>query len=100
MNDGDNQCGDVLLSSSVETATLWVPLLIDSEILCVDDTHDGKLDLSLCLTWRTDETDVACGVQGASSGLFPSSATGCHCETYEVPTITVLTVKDLPAPCK
>lgn len=95
-----NECGDVLLYSDVENATVWVPLLVDTEIPCVDDNLDGTLDLTLCLTWRSDETDVTCISGGEITvGFYPSTTTGCHCETYEVPKVTVPVVEDQVAPC-
>ena len=97
-----NQCGDVVLmqDNKVGTATVWVPLLVDVDIPCVDDNLDGTLDLSMCLTWRTDEMDVACAIDGdLTTGLYPSSGSACHCETYEVPTIKVVTVQDDVAHC-
>lgn len=98
--ENSNQCGDVLLNSNVETATVWVPLLVETAIPCLDDNLDGTLDLSVCLTWRTEETDVACFANGdLSSGLYPSTSESCHCETYEVPTIKVPNVEDVIAPC-
>jgi len=98
--ENENQCGDVLLYGDIESATVWVPLLVETEIPCVDDNLDGTLDLTLCLTWRTDETDVACITDGEiTAGLYPSTPTGCHCETFEVPTIKVPLVEDVVAPC-
>ena len=98
--ESSNKCGDVLLYSNITTATVWVPILVDTAVPCLDDNLDGTLDLSVCLTWRTEETDVACFENGdLSSGLYPSTSTGCHCETYEVPTIKVPNVEDVVAPC-
>jgi len=98
--ENDNKCGDVLLYSNVESASVWVPLLVETEVPCLDENDDGALDLTLCVSWRTEEMDVSCSLdEEIKVGIYPSSTSACHCETYDVPQITVVTVQDVVAPC-
>ena len=83
-----NSCGDVVVADGGSTTLTNVPLMVAKAIPCVDENADGKLDVSICMSWN-DVSQVDCGV--------PGDATSCACATYDIPNISVTTSETIKA---
>jgi hypothetical protein len=93
----NDQCGEIMvLGEDGSGYDFEVPLGMVT-LKCTDKDDNGIADITVCFTWRTDQTDQHCTVVdsdpatvGRLPDLYPGAAEGsCYCNTYEVPTITV-----------
>jgi hypothetical protein len=98
-----NSCGDVILPSGVQ-GLIDTPITVELPVVCSDENEDGEMDLSICFTWRTAANTGACTIdkeddatQGTLADLYPGSSTGCFCERYDIPNVSV--EKPAVAPC-
>jgi hypothetical protein len=93
----NDQCGEVIMQGEDGFGYEFEVPLGMLTLKCADEDDNGTADISVCFTWRTDQTDELCTVAdsdpatvGRLPDLYPGAALGsCYCNTYEVPTITV-----------
>ena len=98
----DDECGDVTINGT--GAILEVPTFVHATIMCADENKDNKIDLSVCFTWDTQDTDGLCSItsskqNGGSPHLTPGSSSMCYCESYNIPNSTVVDPNDDVVPC-
>jgi hypothetical protein len=79
----NDMCGEVAVDDG--GANLSINFVEDVEITCIDRNGDGFLDISICFSWRTAESDDTCDPMA----LYPGSASKCFCTTYDVENVTV-----------
>lgn len=99
----DNSCGDVTIPGG-GSGVIDTPITVKLPVVCSDENEDGEMDISICFTWRTSENKGACTIdtndpstQGSLADLYPGSSSGCYCERYDIPNISV--EKPAVAPC-
>lgn len=105
---GENdECGDILMTLG-GGGNVQVPIASNISLKCTDSNDDGNLDVSICFSWRTAGNDDTCTLhrsndltKGREADLFPGTPSKCHCQRYDIDTITVAhaTSKDHVAPC-
>jgi hypothetical protein len=98
----DDECGDVTINGT--GAILEVPTFVHATIMCADENKDNKIDLSVCFTWNTKDTDGLCSITsskqtGGSPNLYPGDSSMCYCESYNIPNSTVVEPTDDVVPC-
>ena len=93
---GSDSCGDVFIGGD-GGGNIEIPFLVDTQIHCTDDNEDGQMDLHVCFTWRSEETDDFCTLEdldpstlGNLADLYPGNTSMCYCSSYDVPTIAVI----------
>lgn len=95
----NDSCGDVFLGPDT-TGYINTPVLVNTTVVCSDANDDGNLDISLCFTWRTAETDEKCTLTDGET-VVPGSAEACYCTRYDVPTVSIEDPPDdYVAPCR
>jgi hypothetical protein len=76
--DGD-QCGDVKMDYDI--GRLNTPVLINVQLPCTDNNEDGKLDASICFTWRGARTNRdECTI----GNNVPGTDCACYCSRYDI----------------
>ena len=92
----NDSCGDVFVVGA-GGGNIDIPFLVNTPMRCSDENEDGKMDLSVCFTWRSEETDDFCTLvdsdldnRGILADLYPGNNSMCYCESYDVPSITVV----------
>lgn len=69
----------------------YVPVVLP----CVDNNHNGRLDVSYCATWKNADHEDSC--TGMDQAGVPQTASGCKCGVLDIiPWIPVPT----PSPCR
>jgi hypothetical protein len=104
---GMDTCGDVLIVQENISGFIDVPFVVNTPLRCSDDNGDGRMDMTVCFTWRMQDADEFCTLtdsdpftSGRLADLYPGSNSMCYCETYDIPTIAVV-MRDAPvAPCR
>ena len=99
---GNDECGDVSVDSA--GGAISYNILVDTEVQCKDSDNDGKLDFSICFSWRETANDSVCAVtskltSGIVPQLFPGSTSSCYCAQYDVPNVVVLNPGGKVYPC-
>ena len=95
----DDECGDVTINGT--GALLEVPTFVHATIKCDDENKDNMIDLSVCFTWNTADTDGLCSLtkQTGKANLLPGDSSMCYCEAYNIPNSTVVDPNDDVVPC-
>ena len=103
---GSDSCGDVFLDGQQGGGNIdGVPFVVNKALRCSDENEDGNMDLTVCFTWRLEDTDDFCTLadsnpltQNKLADLYPGNNSMCYCASYDIPTITVVTPPIVP-PC-
>lgn len=105
---GNDSCGDFFLTGN-GGGSITIPVAVDAALICADDNQDGKMDFTVCFTWRLKDTDEFCTLEdedsdtvGRLADLYPGGTSMCYCASYDIPTIDVVNddaTDDTISPC-
>jgi len=103
----NDECGDIHTLSGTAAAggVFKYNMVVETPLTCQDSDGNGKMDVSICFTWRKPGFDSLCDVHskleaGQPPTLYPGSRTGsCFCAEYEIPNVIVLDPGDKVYPC-
>lgn len=95
--DGDgDECGDVVISSGTDGASLDTQLVMALDVPCADENDDSLLDFAVCFTWRQDCNNAVCSFEAVIPG---NPTTGCYCTRVDLKN-TEVDQPDKILPCR
>jgi uncharacterized repeat protein (TIGR01451 family) len=90
-------CGDIVMTAA-GGGNIDTPIAMDLPVICADDDKDGRMDVAVCFTWRNADNDDVCTMnrndpltKGRLADMYPGATSGCYCERYTIPSVTVTT---------